>query len=464
MMMHWDGLGEEDEFFESTNRFSSAVSINLAHSSDSDENFDDSRISFASAVSGPHEEYRSYAALALAASTSMPDDYDIWMAEPGSIKERRKRLLQGMGLASDKNFLRLASAELKKAASKRVVVISASENLKKKAGNVTPGVLVRSRSEGLIETSFDASIQRKDYFLGNDFSPRHLMRSSSAPSSLCDRNARIHTKSVKGNRRIAGIGSLSRIGNRFLSFKKKKKGGSFFLIKNLDTGKEFIVNEFDEDGMWNRLRDLQTGKQLTMEEFEKSVGYSPIVKELMRRENVRISDVGGRSIIDRKLSLNVSLSKSFRFSKKRGAALLKNLKDVAHSFNGLSQRYQETPSLVYQKSRKSSEATGWTKVRQNGKSHKELTGLYMCQEFQAHEGSIWTIKFSFDGRYLASAGEDRIIHIWEVVEMDSALLRPVEEANFTPLHPMMSSSSSYDNRPPLGEAPVFASERKGSVS
>ncbi|KAI3970888.1 hypothetical protein MKX01_024535 [Papaver californicum] len=461
MMMHWDGLGEEDEFFESTNRFSSAVSINLAHSSESDddENFDDSRISFASAVSGPHEEYRSYAALGLAASTSMPDDYDIWMAEPGSIKERRKRLLQGMGLSSDKNFLRLASAELKKAASKRVVVISASENSKKKAGNVNPGVLVRSRSEGLIETSFNASIQRKDYFFGNDSSPRHLMRSSSAPSSLCDRNARLHTKSIKGNRRIAGIGSLSRIGNRFLSFKKKKKGGSFFLIKNLDTGKEFIVNEFDEDGMWNRLRDLQTGKQLTMEEFEKSVGYSPIVKELMRRENVvRISDVGGRSIVDRKLSLNVSLGKSFRFSKKRGAALLKNLKDVAHSFNGLSQRYQENPSLVYQNSRKSSDTTGWTKVRQHWKSYKELTGLYLCQEIHAHEGSIWTIKFSFDGRYLASAGEDRIIHIWEVVEMDPALLRPVEEANFTPLHPMMSNS--YDNRPPLGEAPLFASERK----
>ncbi|OVA08951.1 WD40 repeat [Macleaya cordata] len=478
MMMHWDGLGEADEFFESLDRISSAVSINLTADSsesdddddDDDEDFDDSRISFASALSGPPEEFRSYAALALAASNSMSrEDYGIWMAEPGSIKERRKRLLQGMGLSDDKDFLRLASAEFKKAASKkRLLVISASKNSKKQEFSI-----VRSRSEEFIESSFLVVKQRNEQFFGN-FSTHLLLRSYSAPSSLADRNVRVHTKSIKANRRLNGIGSLSRIGNRFLSFAKSKKGGAFFLIKNLDTGKEFIVNEFNEDGMWNRLRDLQTGKQLTMEEFEKSVGYSPIVKELMRRENVvRVSDVGIPSI-DRKVSINASLSKSFRSSKKRGAALLKNIKGVANSFNGIkivansfngfSLSLRENPSLTYQRSTKSSSPAGWTKVRQHGKSCKEFTGLYMCQEIQAHEGSIWTIRFNFDGRYLASAGEDRIIHIWEVVECDSMSLRPLEEANFTPLHPMMSNSP--DNGPTLGEAQLFPSERKrrGRVS
>ena len=58
------------------------------------------------------------------------------------------------------------------------------------------------------------------------------------------------------------------------------------------------------------------------------------------------------------------------------------------------------------------------RVRQYGKSCKELTGLYKIQEIQAHNGSIWSIKFSLDGKYLASAGEDRVIHVWQVVESE----------------------------------------------
>jgi len=40
----------------------------------------------------------------------------------------------------------------------------------------------------------------------------------------------------------------------------------------------------------------------------------------------------------------------------------------------------------------------------------------MNQEIQAHNGSIWSIRFSPDGQYLASAGEDCVIHVWEVSE------------------------------------------------
>lgn len=60
----------------------------------------------------------------------------------------------------------------------------------------------------------------------------------------------------------------------------------------------------------------------------------------------------------------------------------------------------------------------WVKVRHHGKSQKDLTALYSCQEIQAHQGSIWTIKFSSDARYLASAGEDRVIRVWEVQECE----------------------------------------------
>ncbi|KAL2494171.1 WD repeat-containing protein 44-like [Forsythia ovata] len=88
--------------------------------------------------------------------------------------------------------------------------------------------------------------------------------------------------------------------------------------RNLDTGKEFIVKEYNEEEMWNKLSKVQTGKQLTMDEFKKSVGYSPVVKELMRQKNVSSHLDNGP-----KINANSYFTKSFRNNKRRGVAFLK---------------------------------------------------------------------------------------------------------------------------------------------
>uniref|UniRef100_A0A0D3HS18 Dynamin-type G domain-containing protein n=1 Tax=Oryza barthii TaxID=65489 RepID=A0A0D3HS18_9ORYZ len=91
----------------------------------------------------------------------------------------------------------------------------------------------------------------------------------------------------------------------------------------------------------------------------------------------------------------------------------------------------------------SASSTERLKVHQSGKSCKELTGLYMCQEIMAHEGSIWSIKFSTDGRWLASAGEDHVVRIWQVVEANSPACLP-NDGHSGPLPPHPPGAAPAD--------------------
>ncbi|KAL2537687.1 Transducin/WD40 repeat-like superfamily protein [Forsythia ovata] len=220
--------------------------------------------------------------------------------------------------------------------------------------------------------------------------------------------------------------------------------GSFFLIKNLDIGKEFIVKEYNEEGMWNKISKVQIGKQLTMDEFEKFVGYLPIVKELMRQANVSSHLDDGP-----KINANSYFTKSFKNSKRRGVAILKG---VANSMSGLivdKEREQLSP-VAHRVNKNSSQ---WVKASQHGKSYKEFTALHLSQEIQAHDA----IKFSWDLQFLASAGEDRIIRVWEVHECE---VRPPDDLNSvggTPYHPM---AGSFSDRPLLAEITPLPSETR----
>lgn len=448
MTMNWSGLTEnDDEFFETCD--------------DDDDDDDVARMSFASAVSTVPRNasivHRNVSSLhrnnnqdVLSSAAPMSPEYDVWMAAPGSINERRKRLLEGMGLSGDKqkilSFNRVVSTKIPNnsqisppRASAAIAVVKKSDQRREEASKskpepshtFVPVLLVRSRSEGEIE-SFSVEKQRKKEMLGPAVSKQRLSRTASLLAAprvrRCpyDDPIRVSQKDAPGGGDRPADRSKS-----MSSASSNTKFNAFFLIKNLDTGKEFIVNEYDQDGMWNRVNDLQTGKQLTLEEFEKCVGHTPVVKELMRRENITNEN---RKLIPG----NSYISKSIRMSKKRGVAMLKSIKGVAHSINLRGEKEKDVLMLHDAKAAKNG-SNDWVKVRTIGKSFTELSALHMCQEIQAHEGSIWTIKFSSDTHFLASAGEDKVIHVWEVQECE---IMSMNEGNLTPLHPSLCNSSA----------------------
>ncbi|WCJ31593.1 Transducin/WD40 repeat-like superfamily protein [Euphorbia peplus] len=71
------------------------------------------------------------------------------------------------------------------------------------------------------------------------------------------------------------------------------------------------------------------------------------------------------------------------------------------------------------------------KVKHNKKSCKEFTGVYTGQEIKAHNGYIWSLKFSPDGQYLATGGEDGVVRIWLVTSVDASHGSFAAERNFS---------------------------------
>nr|GEY70376.1 hypothetical protein [Tanacetum cinerariifolium] len=459
MTMNWDGLGDldddEDLFFDAQRL--SAVSPQDLASSSSDDEFDDSRMSFSSSA-----DYANF-------SEFQTNEYDMWMAAPESITDRRRRLLQDMGLGSNKDLLGGFGGPTTPIVSKKTDIPPPVEKELSDASvkpkdddqlgahkpcepSESQGALVRSRSDGGLDAfSTDTKI-RKEEMIGS-VSKQSLTRTSSGFSTPF---VGLSSQSEGQQRRIF----VASNNENNLTSKCQKE--SILLIKNLDNGNEFMVKECHNEGNWNKLSDVQTGKQITMEEFEKNVGYSPKVKELMRK-----SEDGDRKNLT---ANNLSFKQSFKKSKKRGAALFKNIKlgSIGASKTDKERAPTNSPSVDSTNSNSSltteqKPSSQWVKARVHGKPYKEFTALHLSQEIQGHDGSIWAMKFTNDGHYLATAGEDKLIHIWEVQECDVMTMRNADDlgsVSGTPVHPM-AMMASPDGRPPLPDSTPDQKKKKG---
>ncbi|CAN4102872.1 unnamed protein product [Withania somnifera] len=468
---------EDERFHDSLDRLLSSTNTSCSSSPSSDNEEED--------LGSPN-----YGVLDPLPVPRFPNDvsnnYDVWISEPSSVEERRVRLLSQMGLVRDSSLLRhrpslsqSAAADYDAADRAEIFCRSVSENHLKcpLAGcegiccsiNSQSSSIVRSKSDGDRNSSNcccyhsvdkntevislnSTSVSSVQVHKANGVDGIVVNNNRNRSKSLCEDLFRNGNGSPKkpptGKTRTDSTNNgtcnlLPVLANNEVEEGLESNGDlgieeQVCTIKSLDDGKEFVVKEVKEDGTLKKVKEVGTGRQLTMEEFEMCVGTSPIVQELMRRQNIE----GGH-----KDSLDCNTNEDGETgpkSKKKGS-WLKSIKNVAGAMTGYKERRSsdDRDTSSEKGGRRSSSATDDSqdasfhgpervRVRQYGKSCKELTAVYKTQEILAHNGAIWTIKFSLDGKYLASAGEDCIIHVWQVTESErkgDLLLDKPEDGN-----------------------------------
>ncbi|XP_020240173.1 WD repeat-containing protein 44 isoform X2 [Cajanus cajan] len=363
--------------------------------------------------------------------------YDAWISEPSSLSERRSRLLRQFGLP--------APPPIPRSASSTQCTDTPAASISRSKSDTTADRAVKHCKSSVVPIDDNANGFLLNNNNNNDNNNNHVrsVNGASAPSVSVVSVFEDDDGIVDGDGNDNGNGNGNGNGD--------DNDEQACTIRDLDNGKEFVVKE---DGVWNEVKEVGTGRRLTVEEFEMTVGHSPIVQELMRRQNVEEEGGDGEGLDGGDEGDGGGGGGGDGKVKKRGGGWFKfmSLKSVVV---GQKERRsgdeRDTSSSEKGGGRRSSSATDDSqdggsgglghggervRVRQYGKSCKEVTGLYKSQEIQAHDGSIWSIKFSLDGRYLASAGEDCVIHVWQVVESErkgELLVEKPEDGNLNML-------------------------------
>ncbi|XP_052173197.1 uncharacterized protein LOC127788675 [Diospyros lotus] len=165
------------------------------------------------------------------------------------------------------------------------------------------------------------------------------------------------------------------------------------ISRNLGGGTECNADELGKKNMQNRPQGSGLAQLVVPDKFQNTCSSSPAVQQPRPRE----TEGGNNS------GRTLNRVKSKWLSRLRSMTCIADRQGVADSIRPTNSR--PTQGARVQR----------VKVRPCKKQVKELSALFMGQDIQAHKGSILTMKFSLDGRYLATAGEDGIVRVWQVV-------------------------------------------------
>ncbi|XP_020585653.1 uncharacterized WD repeat-containing protein C3H5.08c-like isoform X2 [Phalaenopsis equestris] len=158
-------------------------------------------------------------------------------------------------------------------------------------------------------------------------------------------------------------------------------------IKKIHDGRVFSAGEVGQKGTVGNLLEFGSNQMATLDKFERRLGPS---------------------------TLSSNCEKTAR---RRRIGWLRRLRSFACIAD--KQSYDADSNI-------SDYDQGWdnrfrrVRVRSYRKQTKELSAVFMGQNFVAHHGAILTMKFSPDGEYLASGGEDGVVRVWKVMECQSS--------------------------------------------
>lgn len=197
-----------------------------------------------------------------------------------------------------------------------------------------------------------------------------------------------------------------------------------FWIKDMDSGTVYVVEGGEAGGKGGkgdaatarsksgpepeRVRELLSGRELSLNEFEKTLGYAP--------GSVGRSGSGGGSGSGRPGS-GQPTSNGGGSSSPRPKSWLGS---VLHLMGPHSTDDASAAAVAASKELAPAPAAAQPGARVRLQTHRRglgsLEALTLGQRLDAHVGVVWAMSFSRNGKYLASAGQDAVVRVWEVQE------------------------------------------------
>ncbi|KAL6885894.1 hypothetical protein ACP4OV_010155 [Aristida adscensionis] len=164
--------------------------------------------------------------------------------------------------------------------------------------------------------------------------------------------------------------------------------------RDLNNGKIDIIQNGTHSNLTDMLKEVGSDKAVSLMEFERFLGLSRSIKSLLQRW------CGNSPGVKEGAKKNDMKSSWKKFITKRSfGGICKYDVDVKNCTTGIPTR---------------------TRVQHRNRKFIEFSAIYMDQEIRAHKGSIRVMKFSPSGWYLASGGEDCVVRIWQIKQVETS--------------------------------------------
>ena len=156
-----------------------------------------------------------------------------------------------------------------------------------------------------------------------------------------------------------------------------------------------------------RISDVLTGESIELKDFETVMGYRGSAEAL---SDTRVNTT--MSLQDRAVANPVLIRSGAKWLYGAMSKL-----GVIQNHEGSHYRGADGPesSPSSMTGSPKQDAKGLkVKIFSSRKNFKEFSGVRLVQSVYAHEGVIWVAKFNKSGKYLATAGQDGVVAVWQV--------------------------------------------------